>query len=123
MTIVVISGDQPPPRGHHRHLGLRPGRAGRRGAQARRPRPGVRGPASAARRPRPGVRGPACTRYDGFVLQSVAPAPEIPASNDILEHKGATASRTFKPAKVHAGRVAPISPGSSMVSIRTFTPV
>src|SRR6266536_3296544 len=109
MTIVVISGDQPPPRGHHRHLGLRPGRAGRRGAPAR--------------RPRPGVRGPACTRYDGFVLQSVAPAPEIPASNDILEYKGATASRTFKPAKVHAGRVAPISPGSSMVSIRTFTPV
>ncbi len=26
-------------------------------------------------------------RYDGFVLQGVAPAPQIPASNNILEYK------------------------------------
>jgi len=32
-------------------------------------------------------------RYEVFVLQSAAPTPEIPASNNILAYKAATASR------------------------------
>jgi len=31
-------------------------------------------------------------RYDHFVLHSVAPAPEIPASSDIVEYKDGSAS-------------------------------
>src|SRR6266496_3424539 len=64
------------------------------------------------------------TRYDHFVLHSVAPAPEIPASNDIVEYKDGQQARQRRargwppPCRGAGGRRRPSGPGPCRGAVR-----